>query len=401
MSRTATPAAPVAVQPTREPDLVIVGGGVIGLWCAYFASRSGLRCLLIEKCAHPGSGASGGLLGALMPHQPMNWNAEKQLQYESLLELESLIATVEDETGIACGYHRCGRLIPTVTERKRRNRRHWQVGAESNWKNAAPSGTHPEWHLFDHVPDPAWLSPELARFGCEVETLSARVEPRCLIEALTAAIDGKVALATDHAVAGIEATRAGPRLRLADATTLMPGRVIIAAGHEAFELTRPLVGRSLGRGVKGQAALFESIDPLPAASPIIYYDGTYAIAHQSRFIAVGSTTEYDFTEPLVPDGTLDEVIAKARTMCPPLQTAVLRERWAGLRPKAIGRKPIVDELPDAPGCVIASGGFKISLGIAPRLARAALAACRNEPLDLPENYSVPFHMACGVDDETA
>ncbi len=69
-------------------DLVIVGGGIMGLWAALKAERRGIDTILIEA-ARTGSGASGGLLGALMAHMPDRWNEKKQLQFDGLLSLEA------------------------------------------------------------------------------------------------------------------------------------------------------------------------------------------------------------------------------------------------------------------------------------------------------------------------
>ncbi len=92
-------------------DLVIVGGGIMGLWAALKAERRGIDTILIDE-DKTGSGASGGLLGALMAHMPDRWNEKKQLQFEGLVSLEAELAALEAETGLPAGYRRCGRLIP-------------------------------------------------------------------------------------------------------------------------------------------------------------------------------------------------------------------------------------------------------------------------------------------------
>ncbi|PZR70212.1 MAG: D-amino-acid oxidase, partial [Stutzerimonas stutzeri] len=61
-------------------DLIVVGGGVMGLWTALFAARQGLSVHLAERRTI-GAGASGGVLGALMPHLPDRWNAKKAFQF--------------------------------------------------------------------------------------------------------------------------------------------------------------------------------------------------------------------------------------------------------------------------------------------------------------------------------
>jgi glycine oxidase len=69
------------------PDLLIAGAGVAGLWLALKAVRAGLSVTLVER-GNPGGGASGGFLGALMPHSPERWNGKKDFQFRALVDLE-------------------------------------------------------------------------------------------------------------------------------------------------------------------------------------------------------------------------------------------------------------------------------------------------------------------------
>ena len=58
--------------------------------------------------AGPGAGASGGIVGALAPHVPENWNDKKAFQLDSLLMAEAFWAEVADAGGGAPGYARLG-----------------------------------------------------------------------------------------------------------------------------------------------------------------------------------------------------------------------------------------------------------------------------------------------------
>ena len=97
-------------------DTLIVGGGVLGLWAARHAIKRGEKVMILEK-RQVGAGASGGFLGALMPHMPDSWNAKKQFQFDGLDSLAGAVAVLEDETGVDCCYRRCGRLIPFPHEK--------------------------------------------------------------------------------------------------------------------------------------------------------------------------------------------------------------------------------------------------------------------------------------------
>ncbi|MFN3500185.1 MAG: NAD(P)/FAD-dependent oxidoreductase, partial [Pannonibacter indicus] len=96
------------------PDVLVIGAGVFGLSTARAAAEAGLSVTLVEA-DQVGSGASGGVLGALMPHMPARWNAKKAFQFEALAGLEGHIARLEAETGLETGYRRCGRVLPITT----------------------------------------------------------------------------------------------------------------------------------------------------------------------------------------------------------------------------------------------------------------------------------------------
>ncbi|MGF9691935.1 FAD-dependent oxidoreductase [Rhizobium sp. 0TCS1.26] len=369
-------------------ELLVVGGGVMGLWAALKAGRMGIETLLVEA-ERPGFGASGGILGALMAHMPDRWNDKKQFQLDALVALEGEIARLEGETGISCGYRRCGRLIPLPKP-------HLLPIAEGHAADAAQNWTVGErrfgWQVHDQSPLPGWLSPGAAAAGVVEDGLAARVAPRSLIAALTAAIDRT---ANIRRVSGTGVSRLDPTsARLSDGRLVAFGHCIVAAGPHSFELLSGFGGklsRPLGRAVKGQAALLRA-DGLDPSLPVIFLNGLYIVAHEDGHVAIGSTSEEEFDDPMATDGKLDRLIERARDLSPSLTDAPVVERWAGLRPKAIDRDPMVGAHPDAPQILALTGGFKVSFGIAHRLADAALAQLSGKPTDLPSSFSLQHHL---------
>lgn len=377
-------------QPPQSPDLLIVGGGIVGLWCAVRAAAAGLNTVVVEKNGL-GQGASGGFLGALMPHQPIRWTDEKAFQLEALLSLESEIAALEHRTGASCGYLRCGRLIPTKTERKCRERPAWCAAAADNWPQTSPTDTAIDWRILEATPDADWLAPEQAPLGAEYETLSARANPRQLVSVLSS-----VARADTHVLEGAEVTDLadGSRVVLKDGTVFTPGRVILTAGYQSFPMLQAITNRNLGRGVKGQAALMRPRAPIKPDRPILYFGGLYVIAHAEDRIAVGSTSETTFQDPVGTTTLLDDLIARASELCPALRGAETIERWAGVRPNAVGRHPVIGPLPETPRLILATGGFKISFGIAHKMADAAIGYVTGRTPSLPDSFRVETHYAC-------
>ncbi|MBA3039094.1 MAG: FAD-binding oxidoreductase [Alphaproteobacteria bacterium] len=369
--------------------LLIAGGGVMGLWAALKAERLGIDTLLVDA-GRLAEGASGGLLGALMPHMPDKWNDKKQFQFDALLSLEDEVCALEAETGRSAGYRRSGRLIPlpkphlrTIAERHERE-------ALVNWRAGDRSF---RWNAIDVSPfGPDWPTPEVKGAGLVHDTFAARVSPRgltgMLVERLRRAKN--VRIVEGCGVERIEGTMA----RLTDGTSIAFGHCIVSAGHRSFpllEMLGPPLSRPLGQPVKGQAALMKGeIDP---DLPLLYLDGLYIVPHEGGLAAIGSTSEDRFDEPFTTDGQIEDLIARARLLAPVLKSSEVVERWAGLRPKAIDRDPMVGPHPDNARVVALTGGFKVSFGMAHRLAEEALGAVQGRPMTMPDGFHLASHVA--------
>lgn len=369
-------------------DLVVAGGGVMGLWTALFAARDGRSVHLVEKWVI-GAGASGGVLGALMPHLPNRWNAKKAFQFEALVSLEAEIAALEAETGLSAGYRRTGRLIPLEKPHNREIALGHAQDALSVWRT--PGRTF-AFDVLDAAPVANWPAGAAMAHGLVHDHLAARLAPRSLLAALRAALDAmpNVTISEGVGIAGLDP--AAGNARLDDGSSLTFGDCVLAAGVETFALLEPLtppLAKPAGTGVKGQAAVLRaSVDP---SLPVIFADGLYIVPHENGRVAVGSTSENSFDDPAGTDGQLDVLIEKARLMAPVLADAPVIERWAGLRPKAIGREPMVGRHPDHANICLMTGGFKVSFGLAHALARNVLSELKGGTLDVPPSFTVAAH----------
>lgn len=351
----------------KSPDLLVIGAGAAGLWTAWKAVNAGLSVTVMEK-GRVGDGASGGLLGALMPHRPSQWTASKQFQLEALTRLASEIEALEDVSGVSCGYRRCGRLMPVDSERRLDEHRNWQQAAAQNWR-----GADARWEILDSLPAPwdGMMAPALAY---DFDSLSARVNPRGLLAALAAGVRARGGAIVEGA--GVN-----------DVMSLQAGHVVVAAGHDSFGLLEGAGLPGMGWGVKGEAVLLRPARPLPPDMPILYRGGAYVIVHDNGLVAAGSTSERDFADAEPSPAEAARLIADAASLCPALAGAELVESWAGIRPRAAGRQPLVGPLPGNPRIIAVTGGFKITLGIAHRLADAVLAHVQGQPLNLPAGFS--------------
>lgn len=369
-------------------DLLIIGGGIMGLWAGVMAERAGLKTLLVERAAI-GAGASGGVLGALMPHMPDRWNAKKQFQFDALISLEAEIATLEAATGLSAGYRRSGRLLPLAKPHLRTIAVRHEQDALVNWR-AGDRQFH--WHVLDQLPIDDWLDIAFAENGVVFDTLAARIAPRSYLAMLSAYLRRSryVRIEDGRDVVHIDAVTG--RADFADGRAEAFGDCIVANGVDAFPFLDGLGSTSdpSGTGVKGQAALLKAdIDP---RLPVVFTDGLYVVPHEKGMVAVGSTSENTLDEPHSTDEQLDVLLARAADLVPLIRNARVVERWAGVRPKAIGRDPMIGRHPDHPRIHALTGGFKISFGIAHRLAAAVIREICGETDDsLPASFRCQAH----------
>lgn len=370
------------------PDLLVAGAGVAGLWLTVKAARAGLSVMLVDP-GTPGCGASGGFLGALMPHSPERWNGKKDFQFRALVDLEDEVARLESETGTRCGYRRVGRILPLTSERGRSAAIDQIAEARSNWG----AGFSQE---VSHAPvRSGWPDMLRAPHGVVHETLSARLSPPGLLGALLAslAVMPNVDLRVGAAV--MDVTPGEHKARLSDGSVVTYGHIALASGVGAFPLIARAAGLpagALGGGVKGQAALLDA--KASPDLPLVYHDGVYVLVHDNGHVAVGSTSERDYDDPVSTDTQLDEIVARARKLCPVLKHAPVIRRWAGVRPRAIGRDPMLGPVPGAPGVLAMAGGFKISFGIAHRMADCVVAEVTGtKGPEMPHSFSVEYHAA--------
>ncbi len=364
------------IQPSTLYDTAIVGGGILGLWAARHAIKRGERVLLIEK-RRLGSGASGGFLGALMPHMPDNWNAKKQLQFDGLSSIGEAVRELEDETGIDCGFRRCGRVIPLTHEKVVPQVERRIEGALANWcgyelLHVQNSASWEAGKSRGSDPTLSWLDPGQATHGCQFDNLSARINPRFYVSALASFVTGHAVVREDLEVVSVQAGAKAGTLLLSDNTILSAGRIIVANGWEAYPLLQPFMegineGQPVGRGVMGQAVLVEHRHD--DTQPIVYFDGAYVVPHAENRVAIGSTSLnrwHGAPDTFDPDDMA--FYERALTLVPELKDAPIVGSWAGVRPRntLVGRgtSPWLGPVPGHDNLIALIGGFKITLGIA-------------------------------------
>src|SRR5262249_35709323 len=95
---------------STHPDVLILGGGVIGLTCAYSLAREGVRVDVVDK-GDFGQEASWAGAGVLIAGDPARAQTPfYRLRAQSVALFPALSAELRERTGIDNGYRRCGGL---------------------------------------------------------------------------------------------------------------------------------------------------------------------------------------------------------------------------------------------------------------------------------------------------
>ena len=342
-------------------DLTIRGAGIFGLSVAWAATGKGATVRVIDPHG-VAAGASGGVVGALAPHTPEAWNDKKAFQLDSLLMAGDFWAEVDAVSGLSSGYGRLGRLQPLADADAVALATRRQDQARDLWRGAA------QWTVIDATEVRGW-APASPTGKLVLDTLSGRLHPTMACQSLASALR----------LRGVEIVADAP-----DA-----GAVLWATGVQGLRDLSADLGRDVGGGVKGQAA---SLHFDAGAVPQLFIDGLHVIPHANGTVAIGSTSERAYDDPTTTDAQLDVLIDRAMAAVPVLHGARVVTRWAGVRPRARSRAPMLGAWPGRAGHFIANGGFKIGFGMAPKVGHVMADLILDGVDRVPEGFGVSANL---------
>jgi len=338
-------------------DITVRGAGAFGLTIAWVCAQRGAKVQVVDPFG-AASGSSGGLVGALAPHVPENWNHKKAFQLDSLLMAEDFWAGIEAAGGVPSSYGRTGRLQPIKDDKALALALRRAETSRDLWRGEA------EWSVCKVSDLGSWTPPSATGYVIH-DTLAARMSPRRAADSLIAGL----------AVLGVQVVPDAPD----------QGQVVHAKGFAGLQELNAELGKTVGGGVKGQSAVlrFDAGDV-----PQIFADNLYMVPHSDGTLAIGSTSEREFDAPYETDELLEDVIERIRTLMPVLHGAEVIDRWAGVRPRAKTRSPMLGAYPNRPGHFIANGGFKIGFGMAPKVAHVMADLLLDGVDAIPDGFRV-------------
>lgn len=163
-------------------------------------------------------------------------------------------------------------------------------------------------------------------------------------------------------------------------------RVVLAAGAWSGQLLTSLGLELPVVPVKGQMILYKCAeDFLPA---MVLAGGRYAIPRKDGHILVGSTLEHAGFDKTPTEVALASLKASAEELLPALADAEVVGHWAGLRPGSPEGIPFIGEVPDFPGLWLNCGHYRNGLVLAPASCRLLVdLLLGREPIVDPAPYA--------------
>ncbi|MBZ9644279.1 glycine oxidase ThiO [Streptomyces sp. PSKA30] len=348
---------------TRTSDVLVIGGGIIGLVTAWRAAQRGFATAVVDP--EPGGGAAQVAAGMLAAVTELHYGEQTLLglNLASARRYPDFAAELTDLTGHDLGYRQCGTLAVALDADDRAHLRELhalqrQSGLDSEWLSGR---------------DCRRLEPMLApgvRGGLRVDG-DHQIDPRRLTGALVAACERagvvfhrewaqRLVVVRDRAAGAV--TRAG--------TDLAAGQVVLAAGSLSGRLAgvpdavlppvRPVKGQVLRLTVPQRYAPFLS----RTVRAVVRGSHVYLVPRASGELVVGATSEELGWDTTVTAGGVYQLLRDAHELVPGITELPLTETRAGLRPGSPDNAPLLGPT-GLDGLLLATGHYRNGVLLTP------------------------------------
>ena len=343
----------------RLADIIVVGGGVIGLTIARALAKRGAGDVVLIEKDQPGleaSWAAGGILG---PQAEADQTDDFfRLGCASRDLYPSFADSLKEETGMDVELDKTGTLYLGFTaddEQEMRQRYEWQTS----------EGLPVEWLSRGEARK---LEPIISRkTRCALRFPNDwQVENRRLVEALVKANEKLgVRLITECEVKALH-TETGRVTGVESSTGSISAPVVVLAAGAWTSLIQS-TGTPLPKidvePVRGQMLSFETQPPI--AQHVLYSSLGYLVPRRDGHILAGSTTEFvGFDKDVTIDG-VSEIREMAVEIAPLLDDSPLVDSWSGLRPCAQDGLPVLGPHEEVEGLFYATGHYRNGILLAP------------------------------------
>jgi glycine oxidase len=380
--------------PGKTFDVVIVGGGLIGVSIAFELAAEKLRVAVLDR-QEPGREASWAAAGMLSAVPESEKDAALvPLKMASLKQYPEFVSAVEAVTGKSAAFVRQGALeillAPgSAAERDDRITRYRNFGIAAE---AVSTATHSSGRATGRDCAAIWLPEE------------ATVEPRPLFESVVAAAQRRGAdIQQYRCVTGLLLEGGRCTGVLAGDEKIYSEHVVIAAGCFSAELLGGTGGLSRyapTRPVRGQIIALRH--PTIRLESVLRSEHGYLVPRRDGQIVAGSTSEeVGFEKRTTPEG-LRKIMDAAIELIPSLAEAERVDTWCGLRPGTPDDLPSLGPT-DIPGLLMATGHYRNGILLAPitaRLMRHWISGSGTSGIPIETKLFLPMRFAAGASHAT-
>jgi glycine oxidase len=337
--------------PAHEPDVVVIGAGLIGLAIALELSDRSATVTVIDRGRSLG-GASTAAAGMLAAEDPCNPPELQPLSRLSAARYPAFLRRIEELSDIA---------VPFQTET-----------------------------TVQYLAD-----------GSTLRLAERSIDPRQLAAALLAAVKATpVRLLEDTHIVALDDSSPNLKIRLSSGPAISTQAVIYAAGAWTSELMIALESDPVSIAPrKGQMLRVR----LPSALNEVHRsEGIYIVPRtcgaQAGTAVIGATLENAGFDTSVRADDLDSLRALAAELLPELASkaeAPMVESWAGLRPATPDMLPVLGACARA-GQFIASGHYRNGILLAPATALVMADLLEGKPPIIDLSALSPLRFAPAV-----
>ena len=337
-------------------DVVIVGGGVIGLTIARALALRGVRDVCLVERGNLGTEASWAAAGMLLPQvEADSQDVFFELACKSRDLYPAFAAALREETGIDVELDTTGTLYLALTEHD-----HEEIEKRYEWQTRAGLAVERLSAAEARELEPCISESTLGalRFPKDIQ-----VENRRLLSALANSVKKLgVTIATQTSVAAV--LLEGNRVHGVQTArgTISSATVVIAAGSwSSFIEPRPPIPTI--EPVRGQMVCLEAKPQL--TRHVIYSPRGYLVPRQDGRLLAGSTSEHAGFAKCVTAGGIASVLRNALEISPAIADLPLADTWAGLRPHAPDGLPVLGPCGEIDGLFCATGHYRNGILLAP------------------------------------
>jgi thiazole synthase len=333
-------------------DVLIIGGGIIGLACAVELKLRGTNVTVI--CRDFTAAASHAAAGMLAPDAEKIANPGMQsLCWRSRDLYPDWISKLEQLTGLNTGYWPCGILAPVYEK------------STANLSQITNSQSPTYWldQQAIHEYQPGLGADVIGGWWCPED---GQVDNRALMQTLHSAAKSLGVVLKDGVTVQAIAQQQGQVIGIqTDTGLLRADHYLLTVGAWANQLLPLPVSPRKGQMLRLRVP--DNVTELPLTR-VLFGENTYIVPRLNRFIIVGATVEdVGFAGANTPAG-IQHLIQASTRLYPQLEHYPIQEMWWGFRPYTCDELPILGES-HCDNLTLATGHYRNGILLAPVTAK--------------------------------